>query len=157
MASRSFGVFSLYWPTLLSLQIGSGSYENSHRKLTVECILSDPKIWSTCAVDLLVNISTPSGTVHLENGNDWFLKKTSFWYLQVAMYESTIPDHYIMGNGSFSIFFSFPKDTEWNVKSEIRISRFFNFWSQKRPKLPFLLAKSEKLWKFLSQTWNFIL
>ena len=44
---------------------------------SLECILSDPKIWSTC-VDLLVNISTPSGTVHLKNGHDWFLKKGVF-------------------------------------------------------------------------------
>ena len=76
---------------------------------SLECVLSDPKFWST-DVDLLGNISTLTGTVHVKNGHDRFLKKASFWYLQVGEYENTIPDHYIVGNGRSNTTLDFPKD-----------------------------------------------
>ena len=96
---------------------------------SLECVLSDPKFWST-GVDLLGNISTLTGTVHVKNGHDRFLKKASFWYLQVGEHENTIPDHYIVGNESYNTPLDFPKDTERNFNSETKFFKIFNFLSK---------------------------
>ena len=59
-----------------------------------------------------------------------FWKKTSFWYLQVAEYENIIPDHDILGTGSYNTPFDFPKDTERNFNSKTKFFKIFNFLSK---------------------------
>ena len=46
----------------------------------------------------------------------------------VRLHEIMILGHYITGNESYNIPLHFPKDWEWNVKSEIKIFKIFHFW-----------------------------
>ena len=57
-----------------------------------ECILWDLIFWSTY-VDLLVNISTPSGTIHLKKGHDWFFEKTKTHDIDVFTFHVDKTNH----------------------------------------------------------------
>ena len=61
------------------------------------------------------------------------------------MYQNTIPGHYIVGNGSYSIPLKSPKVTGCNFESETEIFKIFNFWSKKWPKMSTFLTKNLKI------------
>ena len=93
----------------------------------------------------------------MENSSIWLWEKTYFWHSKGAVREITILGRYIVGNESYSIPFHFPKDTEWNFKSETNIFKIFHFWSKNYTFFNDFLTKNSKFWNFLSQTQNFIL
>ena len=65
------------------------------------------------------------------------------------MYEHTIPGHYIVGNGSYSIPPQSLKVSGWHFKSENKIFKFFNFWSKKCSFLATFWPKIENLENFI--------
>ena len=83
-----------------------------------------------------------------KNAPIWLWEKTYFWHSKGAVREITISGRYIVGNESYSIPFHFPKDTEWNFKSETKILKMFDFLSKKCSSFSNFLTKIKNVENF---------
>ena len=123
LSSTSLRLFLLY-RVVPSDQKVFGSSKDSYKNLRLYTFRFEILVnvcWLFRQQMILYKICIMKKCIYLDT------RKSIFWYIRGFAHEIMIPGHYIIGNESYNTPLNFPKDSEWNFKSENKIFNILNF------------------------------